>query len=120
MEPTTKRPRPLFARIAGLGLGALTLLVVGVFAIAFLNTSAIADYVTGRMLPEVSRRIGREVQIDRVEAKVFPRPGAALHGFRIAGAKGEPTFVTAEEATAEVELWQIGRASCRERVCLAV
>ena len=97
-------------RALGIAAVAVIGLLAALLALLVFDTSGIANSVKDRALPGLSQKLGRPVTVGRVEAHVLPRPSAVLHDVRVAGAPGEPEFLTAGRATATVELWPLLRS----------
>src|SRR4051794_31383739 len=85
-------------------VGAAVVLVLGALALVLITqTSAVATYVTERALPGLSQRIGRQISVGSVRAKMLPMPRAELTNVTIAGAPGEPNLVEADRLRASVQ-----------------
>ncbi len=107
--PSAQRPAGRHPFAVAIGVIVVLILLFAV-AIALINPSAIADRVKDHYLPEVSQRLGRQVQIGDVHVSVFPKVGATLKDVSIAGGPNEPPLVKAPEAVVSVKLWPLLRS----------
>ncbi len=100
---TTHSP---FKKFAAVFLGLLVV-VFGLVAFVAFRPAALIEHVKSRALPKISDRLGREVTVGEIDARIFPKPHAVISDFQIAGAPGEPAFVKAPSAEMSVELWPL-------------
>ncbi|HLL54943.1 MAG TPA: AsmA family protein, partial [Myxococcaceae bacterium] len=103
-------PRHRLRRVLLIVLLTPLLLCAVVAGILVLKTSAIAGYVVDRLVPVMEQRMGREVQVGTVTARLFPRPHAVVSELRIAGAPGEPELIHAGQTYVMVEPWPLVRS----------
>ncbi len=104
-------PRKVLLGAAAVVGGVVLLLVVLVLV---LQSGAATKQVVDRVLPGVSRSLGREVTLKEAELSLFPNPRVRLAGIAVAGRAGEPRLVEAESLDVEVGLWPLVRSLGRE------
>ncbi|MFQ5817387.1 MAG: AsmA family protein [Terriglobia bacterium] len=99
-----KKRRWLILLLLGLGVLALVPLMVGQMGLR------------GAVVRAFERQWGRSVQLNRVEARLFPEPGLHAYGVRIGEAEafGAEPFVQAEEVHCRLKLSSLvrGRVEC--------
>jgi AsmA protein len=114
-DPNAGRSRRAVRRaavVAGCLLaGFATLLAILFVAI---DTQAVARRAKDYLLPRVSERLGREVSVETVRAKLLPNPRVALGGVVIHGRPGEPPLVEAEALDVDLAFWPLLRSFGRE------
>jgi len=112
MEPTASPPparrKHRKLRTIGIVLGGLvTLLIIAVAGAALLvDSSAVAAQVKNRVLPQLSERIGRQVEVETIDVSIFPVPNAELGGIRVEGV-GDRPLLASESARARLDLWPL-------------
>lgn len=113
IETSRARHSPLRRFVAWTGglLLLLLLVLVGLFTV---GANAVAARVRDRAVPLIEQRLGRDVSIGPVEARVFPSPRAVVTEVRVAGGPGEPAMLESGRALAQVELWPLLRSLGRE------
>ena len=84
--------------------GAVVVTLAASSAFAFFKMSALAASATERALPSISRQLGFEIRIDRVNAHLLPQPSVDLSNL-IVLRPGEPAMLTATTVHANVALW---------------
>ena len=104
-------PRKVLLGAAAVVGGVVLLLVVLVLV---LQSGAATKQVVDRVLPGVSRSLGREVTLKEAELSLFPNPRVRLAGIAVAGREGEPRLVEAESLDVEVGLWALVRSLGKE------
>ncbi len=107
------RPR---SRVARFGLALLVLLTgLGVIVAFLFDTSAIAERVKERALPEVAARSGRPITAGPVEASILPLPTAHIADLRIGGrTPADPPLLQTGEARVRLALWPLIRSLGKE------
>jgi AsmA protein len=109
----TSRPR---ARVLRFVLAVLVLLAgLGVLVAFLFDTSAIAERVKERALPEVAAKIGRPITAGPVEASILPLPSARIAGLRVGGrTPADPPLLETGEARVKVAIWPLVRSLGKE------
>lgn len=109
----TMAPR---SRLLRLGFAVLVLLAgLGVIAAFLFDTSAIAERVKERALPEVAARLGRPVTAGPVEASILPLPTARISDLRVGGrTAADPPLLATGEARVQLALWPLLRSLGKE------
>jgi len=85
-------------------------LILGVIGFVLIDPSAVATRVKDRMLPQVSARLGRDVQVGDIHLTIIPHVGATIHNVSVAGGPGEPPLLKANEAAVSLKLWPLIRS----------
>ncbi|MDQ3264817.1 MAG: AsmA family protein [Myxococcota bacterium] len=108
MTPTPPPKKRLLLRVL---LAAAVLLVAGLLALPFLiRSERVLAEVRDRVLPSVSAKLGRQVQVASMELDLFPQVKITLLGLEVAGGPGEPPLATAERSVASPRLWPLLRS----------
>src|SRR5690349_18526963 len=113
-EPTPRQRRSLSARLFAFGALGLLLVLAGAAYLLIARPSALAQYVTAKALPKVSRSLGRPVTVGEVRASVFPTPSVELRQLRVAGGQGEPALLDAPSVEVSVAVWPLLRSLGKE------
>lgn len=117
MEPTAppQRPRRRLIRNLGIAFGSLIVLLIAavVGAALLVDSRAVAAQVRSRVLPEISERIGRQVDVDVIDVDILPVPTAELDGIRVEGG-GELPILASQAARARLDLWALITSLGRE------
>jgi hypothetical protein len=98
--------RKLFIKIAIAFVAATVLLGVAI-ALFVSQASAAASVFAKRIVPVLSARLGYEIRIGAVEARIFPRPRVEVADITIGGGSGEPALLAAKRARGYVALWPL-------------
>jgi AsmA protein len=109
------RPRRALRRaavVAGCLLAGFALLLA--ILLVSIDTQAVARRAKDYLLPRASERLGRDVSVETVRAKLLPNPHVALGGVVIHGRPGEPPLVEAEALDVDLALWPLLRSFGRE------
>ena len=111
MEPTdsppARRRKGTLRKILYVVGGLFALLVIAVTAAALLvDSTAVAAQLKNRVLPQISERIGRDVDVDTIDVSVLPVPTATLGGVRVEGVEGQP-LLASRSARARLDLWPL-------------
>lgn len=104
-------PKKLLAGAAAALGGAALLLVL---LVVLVDSGVATRRVVDRVLPSVSRSLGREVTLKGADLSLFPHPRVRLEGLTVAGRPGEPALVEAESLDVELGLWPLVRSLGRE------
>jgi uncharacterized protein involved in outer membrane biogenesis len=83
------------------------LVVVGILIVVLANPTAVARQVEQRVVPALSQRLGRVVQVGEIHAGFFPRVHVSLSRVEVAGGPDEPPLMTARQAKVSFKLWPL-------------
>jgi hypothetical protein len=98
--------RSIATKIA-VAAAALAVLLGVVLALFVSQASAAASLFAKRIVPVLSERMGYEIRIGAVQARVFPRPRVDVSDVRIGGGPGEPPLLAAKRVHGFVALWPL-------------
>lgn len=104
VEPAPSRVGKIVLYV--LAAAALLLIALVVFLLLFIRTDAFETVVRDRVLPKVSERIGRQVTVQSIDARVLPRPQVLLQGLQVAS-RGGPPILRSETVAARLRLWPL-------------
>lgn len=95
-------------------LGALAALVVlcVVALLVLVDTDALASRVRDRVFPQLSERIGRDIRVGTIDAKVLP-PSVRIDGVQVQGIGDQP-LLAADSAIARPDIWTLVRSFGKE------
>lgn len=100
------RPRAGKIVLYVLAAAALLLVVLLVLLLLLVRSDHFETVVRQQVLPRVSERLGREVTVEGVDARVLPRPAVELRGLRMASLGGPP-ILASETTTARLRIWPL-------------
>lgn len=110
MRESPRRKRGPARRVVLIALCAVLGAVVVVLGLLVFDTSAIANHIKDRAVPGLAQKLGHELAVGPVRARILPRPHVEVSDVRVAGAPGEPDLLRAREADVTVELWPLLRS----------
>jgi AsmA protein len=86
-------------------VGVVVLLLVGLTLL--LQSGAVSNRVKDLVVPRASTALGRELTVADAKLSLFPSPGVALRGAKLAGRPNEPALAEMDSLDVGVAFWPL-------------